>query len=273
MRDLAIVMVYWNPAFSTRLLQNLKIVCTALEKTDAPYWIGEVAFEERPFELDGPRVLQWRSSSYMFYKENVFMRIVEMLPPEITKVMLLDADILFDRPDWYDATSKLLDRVDVCQPYSRAFCLGRDGSTELTKTAITSQALGHPGYAWAFRRDWLAQNPLCEHCVVGAGDGMLAVRLGLAPSSICPFSLTLSLMSRYPRVRVGHLDGTIRHLFHGTGSNRQYVSRHTEFKKAFGSAAYDTFVERRTDGLLGWIAPKREAINSIMIRYFVGRGD
>lgn len=270
-RDLAIVMVYWNPAFSKRLFQNLQTVRESLDVSQIPNWIGEVAFEDRPFEVKGENVYQWRSSSFMFYKENVFMQIVKKLPPEITKVMLLDADILFERLSWYSDVSQLLDSADVCQPYSKGHYLDEKGDIQLTKNSIVSYSLGHPGFAWAFRRDWLDQYGVCEHCVVGGGDSTLAYRLGLLPSNI--FSLSSPYLERYPSPRIEYLAGSIYHLYHGSPANRQYGSRHIEIQKIIPNQPYDTVVERREDGLLEWIADKKDAINAKMIRYFVGRGN
>lgn len=93
----------------------------------------------------------------------------------------------------------------------------------------------HPGYALAMRRDVLDRLPLLETGVLGAGDHhALAALIGKAelsyPAQIHPEykRQVLAWQARATEVvkgDLGFVPGTILHHFHGSKTNRRYVSR------------------------------------------------
>ena len=96
--DMAVLMTYFNPANSVRILQNFLQVRYFLQKAAIPLYTAELAFNESPFLLKDATV-QFRTTSYMFYKENLIKLLTATIPTTYTKLCILDADIMFEQAD------------------------------------------------------------------------------------------------------------------------------------------------------------------------------
>ena len=92
------------------------------------------------------------------------------------------------------------------------------------------------GHAWAARRELLDEHGLYDACVCGSGDmaiGLAAMGLQTTFSKSFPLSSAQEAhyhswaepLARATGGRAGVLSSKIRHLFHGSLSNRQYRSR------------------------------------------------
>jgi hypothetical protein len=282
--DMAVVIPFFNPTQSIRMVQNI-LLCTQLLRTAAiPVYIVELATKSTPFVFSAsPTVYQYRSDSYMFYKENLFAAAERLIPASYTKFVLLDSDILFDAADWYDRVSAALDGMDVVQPYEVAHYLGADFSVLESKRSIYSPGVvgfvPHPGFAWAFRRDWfIAGGGLFEHALIGGGDWLFQLRAEGKPlPKDRHWSYALDFNDRpSTSARLGYVDLTIHHLFHGPKEKRQYMTREEVLWSYLKSRRIDrisALVERRDDGIFEWIPSHREELNALLLTYFQGRDD
>lgn len=93
------------------------------------------------------------------------------------------------------------------------------------------------GHAWAIRRDWLERVGLYEHSVAGSGDLAFAMAIAGRGEDFCrAYPLSGAQQSHYLRWaagaaeaagpgRIGRLDITVLHLFHGQLNRRSYRSR------------------------------------------------
>ena len=103
----------------------------------------------------------------------------------------LDNDILFTNPDWAVQTLALLDDVPAVQPYERVIhvwpgaVVANDGGPACESFAAVwgrDRGLigagvdrhGHPGFAWAARRELLERHGLYDVALNAGGDHLIA---------------------------------------------------------------------------------------------------
>ena len=278
LQDMAVIMAFFNPAKSFRIIQNLYTIKQLLEMSGIPVYIGEIAFNDAPFVLPpSSTTYQYRTSSIMFYKENIMTQVLKHVPETFTKVVLLDADILFVDPEWYRKLSDALNTYDVVHPYCIAHRLNI--SFQVNNTDFSVLAGGNsPGFAWAFRRSWLQTHPLFEYALVGGGDTMVYLSL----SNYAKYTSTLKLYKPdIPKLTsappsASYVDLEILHLPHGSLTNRQYGSRYERIESIMSThniSALSQAVYRTHDGIFEWKPEYRDAMNVALLDYFTKRND
>jgi len=282
-KDMAVILVFFNPSHSVRIIQNLLMVKHYLDIANIPYFIGELAFFESAFVLNASdNVFQVRSTSYMFYKENLIKLVEMQIPTSFTKLCMIDADIMFDNPQWYSVISRQLDTHDVCQPFIKTHLLGIDFKIEKSRTNIVDSLEStvkweneHPGHIWAFTREWYRAAEISDMTVVGGGDFFLLTAIRDIKMDHDNIKFYASIFHTYAAKKTScHLN--IYHLNHGLLSNRQYLDRITmmeESMKQIGLENITQVLTRREDGLLEWRPEYRDAMNKRMYSYFCGRND
>jgi hypothetical protein len=278
--DIAIVMAFFNPARSLRILQNILMVKSLFERSNIPFFIGEIAFNEEPFVFPvAENIFQYRSESYMFYKENLINLMVPKLPTQYTKVLMMDADIVFQEPNWYDVVSKKLDTCAVIQPFQTANYLNQQFQVIQIKHSVAAMASGgHTGFAWAFQRAWLSENPLFDYSVIGGGDSILKARVFQTPLMSVHKTYEKDYNAYNPKrtETLGWCPLTVFHLPHGMKENRQYDTRNADLGSKFAAlkiTSVSDAVKRRDDGLLVWKDAHRAELNKLMKVYFMKRND
>jgi hypothetical protein len=283
-KDMAILLVFFNPANSIRIIQNLLTVKHSLERSAIPTYIAELAFEDQSFVFaPAENMLQVRSSSYMFYKENLIKALEPHIPATFTKLCMLDADIMFDTPAWYQHLSNQLDIVDVCQPFTKTVFLDIAFNPVYDRTNCVDSIVDlinwgkeHAGHVWAFRRDWYTGAEMPDETVIGGGDEMVIRSLKPIPlDKGRPYNFYKELI-RVRTHRRASCPFTIYHLNHGTLSKRQYNTRQEtiqEFMQLHSLTYITELLERRPDGIFEWKPEYRDSLNKIMLAYFKGRQD
>jgi hypothetical protein len=258
--DLWVVTAYFNPAGFRSKRRNYDLFRDRIEAAGLPLVTVECALSGRPFELTpGPGLLQVRGRDVMWQKERLLNAAIAGLPDACRKVAWLDADVLFENPDWAAQAAARLDEFPVVQPFDRAVRLPRgatadDGCGDIYPgfAAVYARqphrlltgdfaAHGHTGFAWAARREVLADRGLYDACIAGSGDHMMAHAFCGDWTSACVDRI-IGTANRhrgyfadwcravYPRVRarVGFVPGAVLHLWHGEVADRRYVDRNRE---------------------------------------------
>jgi hypothetical protein len=278
--DTAVILVFFNPAKSFRIIQNILYIKQLLDNASIPYFIGEIAYNDEPhlFGSSNPNIFLYRSSSYMFSKENIIQCILKNEGlARFTKYVIMDSDILFDTSDWIDAISSSLDTYDIIQPYQYACRLNLEYKSDSIIPSIAFDPKnGHPGYVWAFRRDWwLRSGGLYEYALIGGGDAVFAYSLGL-PTKAIP---SVYLKDRLPlrvETSLSYLPFTIWHLAHGSILSRQYRERSDKLQNALKiiniSSVHDAVI-RTYEGILEWKPAYKNTLNAILLHYFTTRKD
>ena len=298
--DLAVVSCFFNSENYQSKRAALEAFCASLDGSPLALYRAEVAYGSADFVLPpGDRVLQLRADDVMWQKERLLNLVVSGLPERYTKVAWLDADILFERPSWARETSQLLDDYAVVQPYTHAFRLRRGErehrgesdpwfSYAAVRTAMAGVARfgpywahGHPGYAWAARREVLSRVGLYDAAVMGTADDLMAHAFGGDFLSEClrlTFLGNTAYLEHYRqwaesafelvRGRVGVVDGAALHLWHGALANRGYGTRKVDLV----SLGYDPVKHLRVnrDGMWSW-SSSASLIRETCARYFASR--
>lgn len=294
--DMAVLMVMFNPCSSVRIVQNWLYVWNRLVAAGIPVFGAELLF---PWQRSGAladsfKTLTVRSGSIMFHKEKLLARLLREVPATFTKVCTLDCDIVFQRPDWYDAVSAALDESPVVHPFSRCFWLGPDlrtpvvtnSSAVLQLDAIRAQhasgksdrLAGFPGFALAYRRDFAG----FPWAVVGGGDAVhfRGVNGLVGEFANARMRTLMSGVWNEWTMTVGTktmtaVSGDIWHLWHGPMSSRQYYDRYAAFVAAVPAAVRDIreLLVENADGVWEWREDVRSALNTMMLRYFGDRDD
>lgn len=232
----------------------------------------------------------YESDDVMWFKENLWNLAATHTSAD--KLLFLDADVRFDREDVLPAVERLLEDVDVCQPYETASWLDREGNAFQTRKSAAFAICGgeeplayryHAGFAWAMtRRAFNALGGFYDLKPLGGGDVAFSYSLderwvaedcnaSRRPSGGHNASEPKSLeqyrcAAAAKRLRVGYLrQATAYHSWHGEIQNRQYLTRPSLIPLAPG----DEFpLRRRADGLLEWTD---RAAAAAAMRYFAGR--
>jgi hypothetical protein len=229
-------LVFFNPAKSKRMLMNYFYTIEKLKLAKIPYYTMELVYNRQEPEIaDAFHVY---AKSVMFHKENLCTLLEAKIPWYYSKVLFLDADLVFGNPDWYSEVSSALSDHDVVQPFTTAVWLDitYTQATQIRESVIymdkkkTFDHKLHPGFAWAFRRSWFRKVGFFEYGVTGSGDTLSAAAwLGVKfPSTYLKPALVPAYQAfdNLPKPRITCTSGPIFHLWHGTHVNRKYVDRH-----------------------------------------------
>lgn len=270
-RKLYVVTCVSNPLRTKSRYDLYKKFAQKVEDAGAILYTVEMAFGDRPHVLTdarNPRHLQLRSYFELWHKENMLNLLIQKLPEDWEYVAWIDADVAFLRDDWVNETIEQLQHYMVLQMFSYAQDLSLRHEPMQMHTGfmhdwyhgkVTFNASGngskkngkkpgyngyggygfdegHPGYAWAARREALdALGGLIDFAILGSADRHMACALiGEADKSYHPdvhpkykeqVLEWQDRAERYIKHDVGYMAGTIAHGYHGKKSNRGYNSR------------------------------------------------
>jgi hypothetical protein len=239
----------------------------------------------------------------MWQKERLLNVALTALPANCTKVAWLDCDLVFDSPDWGRLTSERLDEFPLVQPFSHVYRTPRDwrvgdygnAGTDLLKgipfrieegTTVERCMLGHAeqarfatGMAWSARRSLIEAHGLYDAGVMGGGDSalvraaygyldMLVERQKMRGSAEQHYRAWAEAFHGAVGGRVGHVPGTVYHLWHGDIERREYVARF-DLLMRFGFDPVEDIALTRS-GVWGWNSPKPD-LHARIRDYFLSR--
>lgn len=240
--DMAIGLVFFNPSKSVRLLMNYLYTVEKLKAANIPYYTVEVVYNECK-EIDDAIHIKAREENVMFQKEKLCRMLEKKIPIKFSKLLFMDADIVFENPLFYSETSRLLNDYDIVQPFTTAKWLNASYNTVIQerKTAVLMNtnlpydSLNyHPGFAWAFKRSWFKKVGFYEYAITGSGDTLsVAAWLQILPSPVSIVPAAVETYKEFFLLVAKHkptmtcASGAVLHLWHGKHAKRQYVNRHT----------------------------------------------
>jgi hypothetical protein len=246
-----------------------------LKLANIPTYTIELVYSE-PEIKDAYHV---RGQSMMFHKERLCSLLEKRIPWWFSKILFMDADIVFSNPNWYTELSNALDSHQVVHPFSTACWLDatykevldeRLSVVFMDRTLIYNPTY-HPGFAWAFQRKWFRKTGFYEHGITGSGDTLSAAAwLGVL---FAPTYLKKALVQSYTKYRANAhpsitcISGSVYHLWHGTRVNRKYVERHGILDSIKN---VEDIVVKNSCGVFE-IADT--AVNEKLKRYFIERED
>ena len=286
--SIAIVTCHFNPCGYTRPIENLAKVKAHMEALGVPLVVAECSFVPYDGFKASPAVdNKFISASVLWQKEALLNAAVTSLPANITKVIVMDADVLIPSAEWVQQVEDALENHNVVQPWSRCSFLDEsDEEVSVMASMAYAASIGdprrndfsvyHPGFIWAFKRTFFTSGPgLFELCPVGIGDVLLAnAMVSNIPNRI---DAANPMLARDMRAWEQHLsawnegkplgcaEADIKTLWHGTNENRKYSSRVQIL------ADYDPYTDVyiAENGLVEWMDLAREKKGD-MIRAVAG---
>lgn len=134
------VTCYFNSANDFRRHYNYQTFAERLKKQNINLLTVELCRSEHEAGLDktlSTKYVRVNHPDVIWSKEALLNIGFKHLPPECTKVVWLDADVLFENRKWAEVCSKLLDEYKTVQPFTHIVFLG-DGEEMLDQ-------IGEPG--------------------------------------------------------------------------------------------------------------------------------
>lgn len=185
--DLWVVTSYYNPAGYTSRRENYVRFATPLHEAGINLMTAECAFGDEPFDLPpSPAIVQVRGRDAIWMKERLLNLAIERLPDHVTKVVWLDADVIFTNPAWAQQTSALLDHWPIVQPFTAVLPLQPDQSRprgnghpsfarqQCQRTLLRRGVHGAAGFAWAGQRALVQRHGIYDVAIAGSGDDLWA---------------------------------------------------------------------------------------------------
>lgn len=279
-KDMAILIPYFNFTNSVNIENNIKTVIDTLKSAEIPFYIGEILFnDQKSVFVDETSVFSFKTNSIMFYKENIINVLEKKISPSYKYICMLDADIIFDNNDWYQNIIDKLKTFDICQPFEFAVWLNKEKEEIKTKNSILRDNLGHPGFVWAFKREWLTKYKLFDLCLIGGGDRILSsIVLQEKIKNTYVINSIKDYLQKIPlNITNTNIKGKVYHLYHGNITNRQYFDRYriiSHFlKKNTVNNNISQLITTNSDGIYEWNNKFRLKINAKILEYFINRKD
>ena len=259
---LYIITTHFNPAAYSRRIQLHQEFCSRFSDNPSIVIITvECAFENQPYQVtipnNTPYHIQVRSNSRLWIKECLMNIALNNLKTDhkflqnCKYVAWVDDDIEFSDPFFLTKLKKSLSEYTVVQMFNQAYFL--DANQNLLETFISfgfyyattnlnlaPNQYGHPGYAWATTKEnILAMGEFYDCGILGNGDKHMAGAF-IGKSDEEGFLLKHFPMSEgyktslkqwqdrvYPifKGKLGFVDMEIRHHWHGSKDDRQYMYR------------------------------------------------
>ena len=294
--DMAVLLVYFNACSYNNLERNFKLTYQSLIYAEIPVFLVEHLFKDQEplFPENGSTIFNTRSDSYMFYKENLLNWLMPRIPRQFTKFYMMDCDLIFSSPTWYDDVSTLLDTHDAVQPFQDAIWLKSDLKTVDMKRVGTVYAsipenivilMNHPGLAWAFRREFIEPIGIFDLNILGSGDSLLASSIIRCKGHDSLFDNYLTILHTYFKkyyelfnnTRQTYYKQDVYHLWHGNQTNRWgSKNRYEQFQdscKNNNITEKGHLFQENSYGIYEYKDSIREEFNKILLDYFQSRDE
>jgi hypothetical protein len=252
-------------------------------------------------EDDAEIVVQIAGGDLLWQKERLLNVALGYLPPECDKVAWVDCDVIFATTDWAARAEHALDTFRLIQPFrercnlrcggNNSFChsisesvgykiaAGKAHADDFRQSEAPLIRKSTAGLAWAARRELVEAHGLYDACILGSGDrAVLCAAMGLFDHGMAAVGMRgrqiehyLSWATSFHRAidgRVGFVDGSIRHLWHGDLINRKYAQRH----EGLSRYEFDPFsdIALQSSGCWRWKGNKPE-MQEYVKDYFASR--
>jgi len=287
--ELAVVTCYFTPQPHARRVRNFEVFRRQFGRN---LYVAELAYDRSPWVMRaGANMFHFRGGPghVMWQKERLLNAVIARLPTHVTHVAWVDADLLFLDRQWPMRALDQMKRFPVVQLFDTVVHLDPSGVPVSQNSGLVASAVRHgpsayaerkgaAGFAWAARREFLAQLPLPDCMILGGADTYIAGGF----SGVRPPQIVAQLPPALQRAvggwadsaqaltsgRVGHVPGTIGHLYHGGLQTRGYLQRYELLRQAAFDPAADIAVDET--GLQTWKTPKVK-FHAAVAAYFARR--
>lgn len=246
--EMAVITAHFNWSGYRRPVLNLLRFLREMDYQGIPVYGMELYLAgTKPLMARNPRwiCVEVGPENLLWQKEPMLNRIAREVPAHIPCIAAIDADIHFTNPRWAEMSVKALGSTPIIQPFSMAVWGDESGRPEMHRTCSAKYGLSsdwttHPGFAWAFRREFFDEVGFYPWSVTGAGDTATATGLLDIPmfpgteKAIGRLNLANGVAHEwFGRAKTflgdcsaGWVEGQVWHEWHGSRRDRQYVQRH-----------------------------------------------
>lgn len=277
-QDMAVCISYFNAGNFKKPLFNLLTVTEDLKLANIPYFVIELLYPGQTSSAPDPHMIV-NADSYMFHKENLWNILANKLPYSYNKLLFLDADIRFNKPNWYNEARELLETNDIIQPMSQCYWSHRNFIKKSVAFGIkNNESLSveshHFGFSVGMTREFFDQHNFFDKALIGGGDVCFWLSLIKEESQVDLKDISnIKTKYKYPinnnkkDIKVDYIPDCIAmHLDHGSSENRKYKDRiglipnikNTVVKnkdnvyewknKKYNKKTYKYFIDRKEDG-------------------------
>jgi len=293
---LNVIIVVSNPCLYTKRYKLLQEFVKRIEdeETHVSLFIVEMIYKDQRFIVtnkNNKNHLQLKTDTPIWHKENMInLGVKYLLPANYKAFAWIDADLEFESCSWALDTLKILNGCkDVVQVFSHAVDMNHDETSlncfnslgynfSKCKPYVTSGLdYWHPGFAWAItRKAYEKMGGIYDKGVLGAGDAIMALafigKVGKMsnPKYHADYNNSMKeFQERSKGLRLGYVPGVIRHHYHGTKQNRQYIERSKIIiKHSFSPLLHLTYDDK---GVLIPTKAFQEEFKRDIMTYFIER--
>jgi hypothetical protein len=284
--DMAILLNFFNPCNSKRILMNFLYTFNQLKSKGYPVYAIELTFNNQRPSISFDNVIYVSSNSYMFHKEKLYRILEKSVPNKYKKLLFMDADIYYREQDWYTIISSSLDKHECVQPYEKVHYLDLSYKY-IYKTAwscLKNEKKVHEstysvGFAWAMQRSYYNSSGFYDYCIIGNSDLLSSVHFNgkMLDNSV-------GIVTRLHKIKyaeylktpkpkgIDYCRLTLYHMYHGSLKNRNYWERNF----IFGSIDDNihNLIMVNTDGVFEWKTQDLvDHWNPVILKYFKDRDD
>jgi len=252
-QDLAIAVCHFNWCNYTNPIRNLNRFLLQMDTAGLPVFGMELRLNSDFETKNRPNWKQIEVSQehILFQRESCINLLAKIIPQQFTKIAWIDPDLHFTNSNWYEETSKKLDKFKLVQLFDSYVSTDRYGryNGEIpsmmkmggpTKKIKGRVHIGQPGAAWAARREFWQCGGLYNYSIMGGGDTALIYSLydEINDSSVMEMSGIFDINSpklyrnwkdpitAYVNKEVSYVSGKIVHEWHGDRPGRKYGKRY-----------------------------------------------
>jgi hypothetical protein len=281
---IAAVTNFYNPANKQIKWENFLKFKKNLK--NIPLYVIECTFEDQSFKTEkGPNVFHVRAKDYIWQQYRLINLVIKKLPEKYSKVVWIDADILFEDDNWFKVLDDMLDDFKIVQNYSSVELLHADGSVCEERRAVSAQAfdnLKNPevkqfssalnmaarfgtGFSWGVQREVIEKFTIYDYWITGSSDNAWVLGIwGDWENSFFETRLNSDMtkhymnwaidFNKYINQNVYFREGVIKHLWHGS---RNYKKRWLCLKN-FNP---ESDIKISEEGVFEWSCDKIDMIN------------
>jgi len=256
-QDLAIAVCHFNWCNYVNPVRNLNRYLLQMDTVGLPVFGMELRLDSN-FETKNRKnwkQLKVSQEHILFQRESCINLIEKFIPSQFTKIAWIDPDLHFTNQNWYEDTSKKLDKFKLVQLFDSYIATDRYGryTNEIpsmmkmggpTKKIPGRVHIGQPGAAWAARREFWKHGGLYHYSVMGGGDTALIYSLydEINDPSVMEMSGIFDInhprlyrnwkdgLTSYVNKEVSYTPGKIVHEWHGDRTGRNYGKRYDLIK-------------------------------------------
>ena len=294
---LTVVCAYFNPFCSERRERAYVRFRAALESAGVAVICVEQVFPGVP-RVTGSTDLSVTGGDLLWQKECLLqLGIEKALAGGATRLVISDADIVFETPDAWDRIDRSFEGLDWFQPFESVSLDYSEGgivkNSALSFPDSVRYGFGHPGSCWAGTAKFFRAVTLYPYALLGGGDvvmthllascwkhGASSQRFADLARYICEWVLYPGLLpsilewagkAGQSRFRQGHTPSVrIRALDHGSHAARQYHNRYACWVHGAQPPLPSRDFYIGPHGLLNWLQHPNEW-EPVAVKYFHSR--